>query len=98
MFGSNTVQSSWANPPQNQQQTQSSAFGQPSAFGSGGKSFTNLLFTPLNHQVQHLVQPTHSVSNSSQQLTRCSETLGRPTLELLPLVRLLPIYLVQLRC
>ncbi|KAH0839780.1 nucleoporin autopeptidase-domain-containing protein [Lanmaoa asiatica] len=38
MFGSNTVQSSWANPQQNQQQTQGSAFGQPSAFGSGGKT------------------------------------------------------------
>lgn len=42
MFGSN-IQSSWANPPQNQQQPQQpqqpqsgSVFGQSSAFGSGG--------------------------------------------------------------
>ncbi|KAG9317321.1 nucleoporin autopeptidase-domain-containing protein [Chiua virens] len=41
MFGSNTVQSSWANPQQNQQQTQSSAFGQPGAFGSGAFGSTN---------------------------------------------------------
>lgn len=38
MFGPNSVQSSWANPQQNQQQTQGSAFGQPGAFGSGGKT------------------------------------------------------------
>ncbi|KAH7926776.1 hypothetical protein BV22DRAFT_1111472 [Leucogyrophana mollusca] len=40
MFGNNTVQSSWANPAQNQQQQQQqqggSAFGQPNTFGSGG--------------------------------------------------------------
>ncbi|KAI9574825.1 nucleoporin autopeptidase-domain-containing protein [Boletus coccyginus] len=41
MFGSNTVQSSWANPQQNQQQTQGSSFGQPSAFGSGAFGSTN---------------------------------------------------------
>ncbi|KAG2155090.1 nucleoporin autopeptidase-domain-containing protein [Suillus bovinus] len=35
MFGSNTVQSSWANPQQNQSQQQSSGFGQPSGFGAG---------------------------------------------------------------
>ncbi|KAG1815711.1 uncharacterized protein BJ212DRAFT_238308 [Suillus subaureus] len=35
MFGSNTVQSSWANPQQNQSQPQSSGFGQPSGFGTG---------------------------------------------------------------
>ncbi|KAG2060215.1 hypothetical protein BDR06DRAFT_948299 [Suillus hirtellus] len=35
MFGSNTVQSSWANPQQNQSQPQSSGFGQPSGFGPG---------------------------------------------------------------
>ncbi|KAG1752484.1 nucleoporin autopeptidase-domain-containing protein [Suillus paluster] len=40
MFGSNTVQSSWANPQQNQNQNQpqqqgGSAFGQPSGFGTG---------------------------------------------------------------
>lgn len=88
MFGSNTVQSSWANPQQNQQQTQGSAFGQPSAFGSGGKSFTTLFFSHLNHRVQLLVQPTHLVTNpSSQQRIRCLE---RVTLGLLPLVRLPP--------
>ncbi|KAE9404840.1 hypothetical protein BT96DRAFT_955485 [Gymnopus androsaceus JB14] len=41
MFGNNTITSSWANPQQNQQQQQpqqqgTSAFGQPSAFGSTG--------------------------------------------------------------
>jgi hypothetical protein len=43
MFGNTGVQSSWANPQQNQQQPQQpqqpqsgSVFGQPSAFGSGG--------------------------------------------------------------
>ncbi|KAG2349208.1 hypothetical protein BDR05DRAFT_872857 [Suillus weaverae] len=35
MFGSNTVQSSWANPQQNQSQPQSSGFGQPGGFGTG---------------------------------------------------------------
>ncbi|KAI0941177.1 hypothetical protein AcV7_002815 [Taiwanofungus camphoratus] len=35
MFGNNGVSSSWANPPQNQQQQQPNAFGQPSGFGSG---------------------------------------------------------------
>ncbi|KAJ3775689.1 nucleoporin autopeptidase-domain-containing protein [Lentinula raphanica] len=39
MFGNNAITSSWANPQQNQQQQPqqgSSAFGQPSAFGSTG--------------------------------------------------------------
>ncbi|KAJ4479117.1 nucleoporin autopeptidase-domain-containing protein [Lentinula aciculospora] len=41
MFGNNAITSSWANPQQNQQQQQqqqqgTSAFGQPSAFGSTG--------------------------------------------------------------
>ncbi|KAH7909456.1 nucleoporin autopeptidase-domain-containing protein [Hygrophoropsis aurantiaca] len=38
MFGNNNVQSSWANPAQNQQQQQQpgSAFGQPNTFGAGG--------------------------------------------------------------
>ncbi|KIM75006.1 hypothetical protein PILCRDRAFT_689754 [Piloderma croceum F 1598] len=35
MFGSNNVQSTWGQQPQQPQQT-NSAFGQPSAFGSGG--------------------------------------------------------------
>src|SRR6266567_8510327 len=43
MFGNSGIQSSWANPQQNQQQPQQpqqpqsgSVFGQPSAFGPGG--------------------------------------------------------------
>ena len=43
MFGNTGIQSSWANPQQNQQQPQQpqqpqsgSVFGQPNAFGSGG--------------------------------------------------------------
>ncbi|KII95281.1 hypothetical protein PLICRDRAFT_208927 [Plicaturopsis crispa FD-325 SS-3] len=42
MFGQNSVTSSWGQPQQNQQQQQpagGSAFGQPSAFGSGGGAF-----------------------------------------------------------
>lgn len=53
MFGSNTVQSSWANPQQNQQNPQQSgsAFGQPSAFGTGGGKQVICLhgvFAPIN--------------------------------------------------
>ncbi|KAF8559141.1 hypothetical protein OG21DRAFT_1503602 [Imleria badia] len=53
MFGSNAVQSSWANPQQNQQQTQGSAFGQPGAFGSGAFGSTN----PFGQQQQPAANP-----------------------------------------
>jgi nuclear pore complex protein Nup98-Nup96 len=70
MFGNTGIQSSWANPQQNQQQPQQpqqpqsgSVFGQPSAFGStgggggGGASFTVDTFSlPFKHNVSFIAQ------------------------------------------
>ncbi|KAL4076294.1 nucleoporin autopeptidase-domain-containing protein [Scleroderma citrinum] len=66
MFGTNSVQSSWANPQQNQQQQQQqqqgSAFGQPGAFGSGAFGSTSAFGQP---QQQQPANPMFGTTNTT---------------------------------
>lgn len=84
MFGANTntVQSTWGTPQQNQQQPQGSGFGQPNAFGTGGKSKSFLYESILESCPQQLLAPQTpllSPSNSSLQI-RCLEIWVVPAL------------------
>jgi nuclear pore complex protein Nup98-Nup96 len=52
MFGGNNVQSTWGQQNQQQPQQPPSAFGQPSAFGSGGVFFFDPLITSFISRIQ----------------------------------------------
>jgi len=96
MFGGNTgntVQSSWANPQQNQQQPpqqSGSAFGQPSGFGSGGGKQVICLYSVCGTLLipEQLLDPqVLLVSPSSHRQIQCLEIWRTQAQALQPLVR-----------